>query len=126
MVRVQLSKELDSFEQEFLVTIFLYFYFYKQCWPFIVSIQKIFLETILLKKLQFPTILLPYKKVCYWEENICKQKTCSCPFCTIISYVNLGWCHKILGWKFIMIFLSFLWNLFWGKVRLRKGCMISL
>ena len=35
---------------------------------------------------------------------------------TLFSYV-------ILGWKFIMIFLSFLWNLFWDKLRLRKGCV---
>ena len=41
--------------------------------------------------------------------------------CTIFSHVILGWCHEILGWKFIMIFLSFLWNLFLGKLRLKKA-----
>jgi len=96
MVQVQLSKELDSFEQEFLVTIFLYFYFYKQCWPFIVSIQKIFLETILLKKLQFPTILLPYKK-CVTEKrtfvnkafkSLFFQQFC-CPY-PLINYPGLN------------------------------------
>ena len=40
--------------------------------------------------------------------------------CTIFSYVILGWCHEILGLKSIIIFLSFLWNLFWGKLKLRK------
>ena len=41
-------------------------------------------------------------------------------FCTIFLYVILWWHHDILGWKFIMILLSFklfLWNLFWGKFK---------
>ena len=61
-----------------------------------------------------------------WNSSSVTPETCSCPFCTIISYVILEWCHEILGWKIIMIFLSFLWNLFWGKLRLRKGWVISL
>ena len=46
--------------------------------------------------------------------------------CMIFLYIVLLWCHEILRWKFIMIFLSVLWNLFWGKLRLRKGCVSSL
>jgi hypothetical protein len=39
----------------------------------IVSIKQIFLGIIYIKKMQFQTILFPYK-VCYGEENISKQK----------------------------------------------------
>jgi len=44
-------------DKKFFVTIFLYFNFYKQCWPYLFPFRKYFLE-----KVQFPTILLPYKK----------------------------------------------------------------
>ena len=54
-----------------------------------------------------------------FEPVICTSETCSCPFCTIISYVNLGRSHENLGWKFFSVFKLFLWNLFCGKFKTR-------
>ena len=58
----------------------------------------------------------------YSKNGSYRYKTCLCPFCIIISYVNLWWGHDNLEWQFIMTFLSFklfLWNLFWGKFKKR-------
>ena len=65
----------DSFGQPILVTIFLYFNFYKQCWPYMVSIHiKYFLKTRK-KTRKFRTNLLPYKN---WVtgKRTCVNKGC--------------------------------------------------
>jgi len=71
MIRVQLSKELDSFEQEVSVTIFFYFNFYKQCWSYIVSIQKYFFGKNSIRK-----NFLFYKK-CVTEKKTYLNKGCN-------------------------------------------------
>ena len=48
---------------------------YKQCWPYMVSIQKIFFEkNYEYKKNSIPTHFVSLSKVCFWEENISKQR----------------------------------------------------
>ena len=44
----------------------------------------------------------------------------------VLWYVILGWYHDILGWKFIMIFLSFFVKFILRQIQDWKGWAISL
>ena len=51
-------------------------------------------------------------------------KTSFMSFCTIFWEVILGWYYDVLGWKFIMIFLSFLVKFILRQIQDWKGWVI--